>query len=413
MAKEKRVKVGKMENAPPWYGTPLDKLHFEWDTEEKLELERYCEKILKNAKEEDMTPRQRFVAAWEGKDKDRILVDGDYMLPFSVRVLDGHADMLKPGDAYKWPKLAVKANLAMTARFKLDYVNLYVISYAENFFGADCKMIDYGTPMIMGSPPIKTMEDLEDLGAPDPFTTGLCPGYLWSIREVKRILAQHGADKVMPVVASYCGGPIGTAMMSNIMMSMPNYMKSLMTNDGVAKKAMEVAAEWSAKFGRAVASLDPDALYLCDVTGVSSAKGYEWMLDMWAYISKYVKQGKKLPYMYHWVGLQRWMDWMPHYPTHGALGLGPDQFNGWWVGWDMPSEEIYAFSRDLNVWCVQTVSDLKLLEGHPDLEGDIKLRCELAKKHPKHGIAFGTLDYWTPWEHLDNFMAWVRKYGKF
>jgi hypothetical protein len=44
-------------SGPSWYGTPLEQLYFEWSREEELELERYCEKILKNASEEEMTPK--------------------------------------------------------------------------------------------------------------------------------------------------------------------------------------------------------------------------------------------------------------------------------------------------------------------------------------------------------------------
>jgi hypothetical protein len=50
----------KFKGAPYWYGTPLDELDFEWSPEERLELERYCEKILENVAEEEMTPHQRF-----------------------------------------------------------------------------------------------------------------------------------------------------------------------------------------------------------------------------------------------------------------------------------------------------------------------------------------------------------------
>jgi len=65
MAKE-RVR---MENAPEWYNTPLDQLDFHWSHDEKVELERYCEKIHKNIAEEEMTPRERFRATLEGKEE--------------------------------------------------------------------------------------------------------------------------------------------------------------------------------------------------------------------------------------------------------------------------------------------------------------------------------------------------------
>ena len=60
------LKLGKMENGPDWYGTPLDKLHFEWSKEEELMIERFCNKILENCEEEEMTPLERFEATWEG-----------------------------------------------------------------------------------------------------------------------------------------------------------------------------------------------------------------------------------------------------------------------------------------------------------------------------------------------------------
>ena len=91
MAKE-RIR---MENAPDWYDTPLEKLHFEWSPEELLEIERYCEKIQKNIDEEEMTPLQRFNASLEGREKDRCFM---VTLPFNVyavRTLDSAADALK------------------------------------------------------------------------------------------------------------------------------------------------------------------------------------------------------------------------------------------------------------------------------------------------------------------------------
>ena len=44
MAKTREIGL---EGAPDWYGTPLDELPFEWSPDEKLEIERYCVKILR------------------------------------------------------------------------------------------------------------------------------------------------------------------------------------------------------------------------------------------------------------------------------------------------------------------------------------------------------------------------------
>ncbi len=107
MAKEVRL-----EGSPYWYGTPLDELDFEWSPEEKLELERYCERILKNVAAEEMTPKQRLEATLDGKARDRLLLEALYFNPYAVRTLDPTGDALKPVDVCRDPKLLVKAHLA-------------------------------------------------------------------------------------------------------------------------------------------------------------------------------------------------------------------------------------------------------------------------------------------------------------
>src|SRR4030043_1613541 len=98
----------RLENAPNWYGTPLDQLRFEWSHEEELEIERYCEKILKNASAEEMTPRQRFEATMAGRKRDRLLIEALYFNPYAVQTLNSAADVLKPIDVCRNPKLLVK-----------------------------------------------------------------------------------------------------------------------------------------------------------------------------------------------------------------------------------------------------------------------------------------------------------------
>ena len=124
---EPKVTVGEMENAPEWWGKTYDEIDFEWSKEEELELQRYCEKIIQNAEEEEMTPKERFEATWQGKDKDRLHIEVKYNVPYAVRTLDSFADAIKPGDLYQWPKLHIKGHLATAARFKLDIINVYVI----------------------------------------------------------------------------------------------------------------------------------------------------------------------------------------------------------------------------------------------------------------------------------------------
>jgi hypothetical protein len=111
-----------IDPAPYWYNTPIEELDFEWTTEEKLEIERYGEKILKNIEVEGgMTPLERWEATVWGKDKDRQLMITPFNSVYIAKTLDSAADAIKPIDVYQYPKLWVKAHLASIARFGLDY----------------------------------------------------------------------------------------------------------------------------------------------------------------------------------------------------------------------------------------------------------------------------------------------------
>ena len=83
-----RVNRGIMEGAPDWYDTHLDELDFEWSPEDKLEIERYCEKIHKNIATEEMTPYERCIANYEGKPKDRSLMEIWVLNPFALQTLN-------------------------------------------------------------------------------------------------------------------------------------------------------------------------------------------------------------------------------------------------------------------------------------------------------------------------------------
>src|SRR4030043_419513 len=100
-------------SAPYWYNTPFKKLDFEWTTEEKLLIDRFCEKIQKNINEEGgMTPRERVMALFYGKDKDRVVACTQTLTTYISKTLDSHPDALKPIDCYRFPKLWVMAHLA-------------------------------------------------------------------------------------------------------------------------------------------------------------------------------------------------------------------------------------------------------------------------------------------------------------
>ncbi len=85
-----------MECAPDWYNTPLRQLGFEWSPEEKLE--RYCQRILNNVAEEEMTPHQRFEVITKRRARGRLLLEALYFNLYAVRTLDSAVDALKLGE---------------------------------------------------------------------------------------------------------------------------------------------------------------------------------------------------------------------------------------------------------------------------------------------------------------------------
>ncbi|TAK33181.1 MAG: hypothetical protein EPO21_13625 [Chloroflexota bacterium] len=410
-----QLKLGKMENGPEWYGKPLDELHFEWSREEELELERYCEKILKNAEEEEMTPLQRYEATWQGKDKDRLHIEVKYNVPYAVRTLDSFADAIKPGDVYKRPKLHVKAHLATAARFKLDIINVYTICYTEELWGADGRMIEYGTPQQVGGPPIKTMEDIESVEVADPKKHGLYPGYLWAAKELMRIMRKYGADKVLPVEVSYCGDPLGTVHLG--MTGFGPGMVMAKKNPELFKACMDKAAEWSIKFGIAVKELNPNGMYLCSYMGAIPPKmgkiDNEWIMDVDARVAREVIAAPgHQPYMWHTCGSPGWEPWMPLYLPHGAVG--PGSFGGWWLGPDMPVEECFAYARENDLYCGCTIDDHAVLDGDfPKIEELLAPRLKEAKRYPKHFCAIGVIDYWTPQPVFEKSMELAKRLGRF
>ena len=192
--------------APYWYNTPLDQLDFEWSREEKVLIDRYCEKILNNIKDEGgMTPLERWKATMYGEDKDRTLT---YLATTSVYIshaMDHSADAIKPVDTLLYPKLWILTHLATAARFGLDYCNFHNINYGEDMWGGQSIMIDYGNPIIEPPMPIKTIDDLEGMPVPDTRKDGLYPGYLWANREYRRLMTEYNIP--MPLWTSICPRP--------------------------------------------------------------------------------------------------------------------------------------------------------------------------------------------------------------
>ncbi len=412
MATKKRLKqFGELAGAPDWYGTPLRDLDFKWSKEEKLKIERYCEKILKNVKEEEMTPLERWKATYAGKPTDREALFVLYGTVYGVRALDGYGDSLKPIDGFRNPKIWVEAELATTARFKLDRPHTYGISYTEEFWSGNAKMIDMGNPVLVGEAPIKSEKDLEGLEIPDPRQDGLYPGYLWAERELRRIFDDYGISKVMPLVPCICGCPVGTVMM--FMTGWAGFSANLRKNPELDKKCLEFPTQWEIRYGQAMIDVArPDGLYMCAMTGASPVKqgnvDNSWIADYWARIGHAI--GPQKPIIYG-AAFAMTVQWLPTMLERGALGW--DSFCGCHHDPQCDPQKMIDFHREHDLFVASMTSDKTLLDGPISaIEADTKHLCDLGRSYPRFSISLGMADYWTPPAHLEAAIAFAKKYGK-
>ena len=163
--------------------------------------------------------------------------------------------------------------------------------------------------------------------------------------------------------------------------------------------------------------LQPNGMYLCSYMGAIPPKmgkvDNSWFLDCHGKIAKGLRESPgEMPYMWHTLGAPGWMEWMRLYEPHGALG--PDSFGGWWVGWEMPHEKVFEYSREKDLYCGCTIDDHAVLNGDWDtIEAQLAPRLQEAKRYPKHFCAIGVLDYWTPQPYFDKVLEMAKTIGKF
>jgi len=404
------VRIGKMEGAGPYYGIPLGKLHLEWSPEEELEIERYCEKILKNVAEEEINPKERFRATIEGKTRDRESMGCWFFPLYAIRTLDSAADALKPIDNYRYPKLLVKSHLATVARFKLDQLNIDAIGYGEEIWGANARMIEYGNPVVDGDLPVKSVADLEGLEVADPMKHGMFPQYLWFGKEVRRIFTKYGLDKVIPITMSFCPGPDASALMH--MVGWAPYMISLRKNPELCKRATALGAEWSIKYGKAIAEeAKPESMHMCHFLGLFPVKGNEWFAEETAKVGKALAP-LGIP-MYLGVTLNACIGWLPLMWEKKAVGPGS------WIGIAVTGDVDYKPMIDWSVehdlyTCCGIKSEVVLSGPISLIEEETKKRCEYGKRCRKYVAGAGSsIDYWTPQAYYQATLEACRKYGKY
>ncbi len=411
------IKLGKMDNAGPYYGKTLEELgDMQWSPEEDREIERYCEQIHKNCLEEEMTPMERYKATFAGKERDRLMVEMDYHVSFAVRTLDGFADALKPIDGYQFPKLLVKSHLATTARYKPDTLFLGPLSYGENLYGCDSKLIEYGNPVHIGEMPIKSEEDLIGLDVPDPDKHGMYPQYLWWLRESRRIFDKYGLSKLIPIEGSHCHGPDGFT--ANHLLGYNQMMKALRKNPELVKKAMALATEWQIKLGKAVTLLGKvDYSYQCGSMGfVPHIPDNFWIADEYCKIGRAIKKAipAENPIVYAWA-MEGCVEWLPTVWEKNIAG--PGSFDGIMVTGDIKSfKKLYEFCQEHDLYGSSAPPDKILVSGPISaIEEEVKARCNCAKtsRTNRCTLSVGAVDYYTTPGHLDATISAAKKFGRY
>ncbi len=420
-----------LEGAPYWYGTHISKLDFEWSKEEELELERYCEKILKNCEEEEMTPRDRFLAQFYSKPDDYKNADRKHMycgtmVTFPTRTLDCHAGALVPIDLYRSPKLLVKGQMATMARFKEDYVSWANIIYTEDLWGGKARMIDYGNPSQVGDPPVKDMKDFEALAKkplPDPRKVGLYPGYLWAARENRRLIDTYKLP--IPLHTSCCPGATEVATLG--MLGWTPFQMALRRNPELARKCSDLGQEWCKAFGDAmIEEAHPEAIYWCQFTGGFHMKGNEWVADQWRELGEHLKAtsqrvskfkvpGKpdgNLHLSHGYSYLSGVFEWYEICYEHKHMC--EEMFDGGWGGYssDVDMNRIYEWHRDHNMCIGLSINNTTLEKGTTaEVEEEIKVGAEYSMQGRKVSLSTVPI-YFVPPANLDAACSAYKKYNQ-
>jgi len=407
-----RANKGVMEDAPYWYGTHIDKLDFEWSREDKLEIERYCEKIHRNIAGDEMTPYQRYRALIKGEPKDRQFVFLMGSTVTATQVYNWTGDLIKPVDLFRNPKLWVKVLLYVQARLGADTFFGHSLSYGEEIWGGRGKMIEYGQPCSVKNV-IKTMEDVEALQVPDPRQDGIYPGFLWSLREVRRIFDEYELTGVVPILGSVCPGLDTMVMMS--MMGWGPYLIALRKNPELCQRATEVALEWNKRYFEAeITECKPDWIQMCEFTGAYDIKPYTWLADYLLELAKYVKGLSPETHIHFGTAsYDKYFDWMDVMQEHG--GVGPDTFDGGLTGnepWDKLKKMI-DYHREHKLYYTASLPDEIMSKGSiSDIEEAVKELCDYSKSNLKYAPSAYS-DFWAPTANLEAFIIALKKYGKY
>jgi len=407
-----RVNKGIMQDAPYWYGTHLDKLDFEWSRVDKLEIERYCEKIHKNIAGDEMTPYQRQQALIKGEPKDRQFVILMAATVNNTQVYNWTGDVIKPIDLFRNPKLWVKVHLYVLARMASDTLFCHSTCYSEDMWGGTAKMIDFGQPVSVKTV-VRTMEDLDALQVPDPRQDGIYPGFLWSVREIRRIFDEYELTGVVPILGSICPGLDTVVMMA--MSGMATYLMSLRKNVEFCQRATDIAMEWNKRYAEALIDVaHPEWIQMCEFTGAYDARPHRWLADRMLELGTYIRGlDPKMHLHFGMATYDRYLEWMDVMQENGAVGVSG--FDGGLTGcepWEK-LKRIIDYHREHNLYLTAALPDEIMSRGSAsDIEKGAKELCEYSKSSPKFAPNSQS-DFWAPTSNLEIAVKAFKEYGKY
>ncbi|WXG46872.1 MAG: uroporphyrinogen decarboxylase family protein [Candidatus Atabeyarchaeum deiterrae] len=403
VAVKSSVNWGSMEGAPKWYGkgTPYTKLNFPFSEEEELELDRYCEKIKENISKDKMTPWERWNATIKGEEVDTINVHLHPETTYSIKVLDGYANAIKPIDSFRNPKLFLKAHLATAARFAPHNLQVYSYSYGEAEWGGKAKLLDLAHP-VMVEPSVKTMDDVDRLVVPDPKKDGTYPGMLWAIKKMKELFKKNGLAGIVPILPSCCT-PAEWIIPECVRGLKLGFLDAI-KNPDMWHAMMKKTTEFEIRFAQALWEAGGDYVWCCQHHSA-------WPPDIFKeriapYCAELAKRGP----------LDSWY-YAANQETHVQIMAdagGYDPCKYLFFTTDTPVEFARQFTKSIDKAYVCCEPDKALLTDLPTLEATVKEHIKIGTSIPGVGFAMaaGAIDYWTPPQNVDAFVKYVKEYGK-
>ncbi|MEM2123416.1 MAG: uroporphyrinogen decarboxylase family protein [Candidatus Bathyarchaeia archaeon] len=210
-----------------------------------------------------MNSRDRVLEALNLKEPDRVPV-----VPFIISFAAKYAG-IKFIEYCRDPWKLSEAQLLTADEFGVDavYVDSDAVIEAEAF-GAEVVYFEDEVPSI-GSPKVKSIEDIETLKVPDPHSDGRMPVWI----EATRILHEEAGDKLG--IFTNINGPFQVAAQ---LLGITGICMDMYRDPGLVEKLLEITTEAAIRFAQAEVEAGSDAIVMGESLAspnIVSPKQYE------------------------------------------------------------------------------------------------------------------------------------------